>query len=175
VVKGSSSLNLREKWTIALQGTPSSHAWNFQRLFRSNRLPFIPTHGSEPPQATVGPNAHPMCRTYACRETTRPYSLLPCNTYSYTSNRVTGRTKIRVVGGISTPRADWLLGLLLTIFRGMWLVLSTLNHRYHTLRPYQIQQHRRGTISTMIPLTNPVRHPYSDYKNVNITTAISRE
>jgi hypothetical protein len=128
VVKGLSSLNLREKRMILnriqpCKGKPNSHAWNIQRLFRSNRLPFIPTRGSEPPQATVGPYAHPMCRTYACRATTRPYSWLPCNTYSYTSNRVTGRTKIRVVGGMSTPRADWLLGLPLTIFRGMWLVL----------------------------------------------------
>jgi hypothetical protein len=29
-----------------------------------------------------------------------------------------------VVGGMSTPRADRLLGLPLTIFHGMWLVLS---------------------------------------------------
>jgi hypothetical protein len=34
------------------------------------------------------------------------------------------KTKLRVVGGISTPRADRLLGLPLTIFRRMWLVLS---------------------------------------------------
>jgi hypothetical protein len=73
---------------------------------------------------------------------------------------------------MSTPRADWLLGLPLTIFRDMWL---TLNHRYHTLRPYQIQQHRRGIISTIIPHISPIRHPYSDYRNVNIATPISRE
>jgi hypothetical protein len=39
----------------------------------------------------------------------------------------------------------------------------------------QIHQHRRGIISTMIPHINPVRHPYSDYRNVNIATPISRE
>jgi hypothetical protein len=61
----------------------------------------------------------------------------PCNMYSYTSNQVTRRIKIRVVGGMSTPRADWLLGLPLTIFRGMWLVFQSLNPHYHTLRPYQ--------------------------------------
>jgi hypothetical protein len=75
------------------KGKPNSHAWNIQRLFRSNRLPFIPTRGSDPPQATAGPYAHPMCRTYACRATTRPYSWLPCNTYSHTSKRVIGKTK----------------------------------------------------------------------------------
>jgi hypothetical protein len=75
------------------KGKPNSHAWNIQRLFRSNHLPFIPTRGSEPPQATAGPYAHPMCRTYACRATTRSYSWLPCNTYSHTSKRVTRKTK----------------------------------------------------------------------------------
>jgi hypothetical protein len=53
------------------------------------------------------------------------------------ARRCVRKTKLRVVGVMSTSRADWLLGLLLTIFHGMWLVLSTLNHRYHTLRPYQ--------------------------------------
>jgi hypothetical protein len=40
------------------------------------------------------------------------------------TRRFVRKTKLRVVGGMSTPRADWLLGLPLTIFRGMWLVLS---------------------------------------------------
>jgi hypothetical protein len=35
------------------KGKPNSLAWNIQRLFRSNRLPFIPTRGSEPPQVTA--------------------------------------------------------------------------------------------------------------------------
>jgi hypothetical protein len=46
-----------------------------------------------------------------------------CGTYSRTSVCVQ-KTKLRVMGGMSTPRADWLLGLPLTIFHGMWLVLS---------------------------------------------------
>jgi hypothetical protein len=41
------------------------------------------TRGSVPPQATVGPYAHPMCRTYACSTTTWPYSCPRCETYSY--------------------------------------------------------------------------------------------
>jgi hypothetical protein len=129
VANGSSSLNLREKWTILnriskpCKGKPNSHAWNIQWLFRSNRLPFIPTRRSVPPQATVGPYAHPMCRTYVYSATTWPYSCPLCGTYSRTSVRVR-KTKLRVVGGMSTPRAEWLLGLPLTIFRGMWLVLS---------------------------------------------------
>jgi hypothetical protein len=43
--------------------------------------------------------------------------------YSRTSVRVQ-KTKLRVVGGMTTPRTDRVLGLLLTIFHGMWLVLS---------------------------------------------------
>jgi hypothetical protein len=129
VAKGSSSLDLREKQTIQnrifkpCKGKPNSHAWNIQRLFQSNRLPFIPTHGSVPPQAAVGPCAHPMCRTYVYSATTWPFSCPLCETYSRTSVRVR-KTKLLVVGGMSTPRADRLLGLPFTIFRGMWLVLS---------------------------------------------------
>jgi hypothetical protein len=40
------------------------------------------------------------------------------------ARRCVRKTKLRVVGGMSTCQADWLLGLPLTIFRGMWLVLS---------------------------------------------------
>jgi hypothetical protein len=129
VAKRSSSLNLREKRTILnrisqpCKGKPNSHVWNIQRSFRSYRLPFIPTRGSGPPQATVGPYTHAMCRTYVCSATIWPYSYPLCGTYPRTSVRVR-KTKIRVVGGMSTPRADWLLGLPLTIFRGTWLVLS---------------------------------------------------
>jgi hypothetical protein len=46
-----------------------------------------------------------------------------CEMYSRTLVRVR-KTKLRVVGGMSPPRADRLLGLPLTIFHGMWLVLS---------------------------------------------------
>jgi hypothetical protein len=124
VAKGSSSLNLREKRTILNQisqpckGKPNSQAWNIQWSFRSNRLPFIPTHRSGPPQATVGPYAHLMCRMYVCSATTWSYSYPLCGMYSRTSVRV-WKTKLRVVGGMSTPRADQLLGLPLTIFCGM--------------------------------------------------------
>jgi hypothetical protein len=129
VAKGSSSLNLREKRMILnriskpCKGKTNSHAWNIQWSFRSNRLPFIPTRGSVPPQATVGSYAHPMCRTYVCSATTWSYSCPLCGTYSCMSVHVR-KTKLRVVGDMSTPRADWLLDLPLTIFHGMWLVLS---------------------------------------------------
>jgi hypothetical protein len=50
VVKGISSLNFRERRTIlnrisTLQGKSNTHAWNIQRSFRSNHLPFIPGRG----------------------------------------------------------------------------------------------------------------------------------
>jgi hypothetical protein len=129
VVKGSSSLNLREKRTILnriqpCKDKPNSHAWNTKGSFRSNRLPFIPTHGSEPPQATAGPYTLPKCRTYACSATTCPYSWLPLQHVFLHVESSNQKKQIRVVGCMSTPRADWLLGLPLTIFRGMRLVLS---------------------------------------------------
>jgi hypothetical protein len=120
VVKGSSSLNLREKWTIPesnfqpCKGKPNSHAWNTKGLFRSNHLAFIPTRGSDPPQATAGPYALPKCRTYACSATTCPYSWLPLQHVFPHIESSNQKKQIRVVGGMSTPRADWLLGLPLT-------------------------------------------------------------
>jgi hypothetical protein len=45
-----------------------------------------------------------VCRTYGCSATTTRTPGCPCNTYSHMSNRVTRRTKIRVVGGMSTCR-----------------------------------------------------------------------
>jgi hypothetical protein len=50
-------------------------------------------------------------------------TLIRCGTYSLMLVRVR-KTKLRVVGGMSTPRADRVLGLPLTIFHGTWLVLS---------------------------------------------------
>jgi hypothetical protein len=58
-----------------LQGKPNTHAWNIQRLFLSNRFPHIPGYGSRPPQATAGPYAHQLCRTYVCSVTTKPVFL----------------------------------------------------------------------------------------------------
>jgi hypothetical protein len=93
VAKGSSSLNLYEKRTILNQiskpckGKPNLHTWNIQWLFWSNRLPFIPTRRLVPPQATIGPYAHPMCRMYVYSVTTWPYSCPLCGTYSRTSVR----------------------------------------------------------------------------------------
>jgi hypothetical protein len=57
-----------------------------------------------------------VCVTVGCTH-------ILCETYSRTLVRVR-KTKLRVVGGMSTPRADRVLGLPLTIFHGMWLVLS---------------------------------------------------
>jgi hypothetical protein len=58
-----------------LQGKPNTHAWKIQRSFRSNRFPHIPGYGSGPPQATVGPYAHQLCRIYVCSTTTKPVFL----------------------------------------------------------------------------------------------------
>jgi hypothetical protein len=80
VAEGISSLNHCEKRTIpesnsTLQGKPNTHAWNTNRSFRSNRFPHIPGYGSGPPQATAGPYAHQLCRTYVCSATTKPVFL----------------------------------------------------------------------------------------------------
>jgi hypothetical protein len=58
-----------------LQGKPNTHAWNTNRAFRSNRFSHIPGYGSGPPQATAGPYAHQLCKTYICSATTKPVFL----------------------------------------------------------------------------------------------------
>jgi hypothetical protein len=128
VAEGISSLNLREKWTIlnrisTLQGKPNTHAWNIHRLFQSNHLPFIPDRG----QATTSglqDRTHTKCagHTFVAR-LQNPYSCLSRRTYSHRSVREKNQIN-RVVGGMPICRADLLLGLPLTIFHGMWLVLS---------------------------------------------------
>jgi hypothetical protein len=150
VAKGSSSLDLCEKQMIQnwifkpCKGKSNSHAWNIQWLFRNNRLPFIPTRGSVPPKAIVGPYAHPMCRTYACSATTWLYSCPLCGTYSRTLVRVR-KTKLRVVEGMSTSRANRLLGLPLT--HNSRHVGSTFKHLTTATTHRDLinfYQHRRG-------------------------------
>jgi hypothetical protein len=64
-----------------------------------------------------------LCEMYPYMCVTVGHTHIRCGTYSRMLVRVR-KTKLRVVEGRSTPRADRLLGLPLTIFRGMWLVLS---------------------------------------------------
>jgi hypothetical protein len=86
------------------------------------------------------------------------------------SNR---KKQIRVVGGMSTPRADWLTAYHISRHVASTFKRSTTATTHCDLN--QIYQHRRGIISTMILHINPVRHPYSDYRDVNIATPISCE
>jgi hypothetical protein len=64
-------------------------------------------------------------------------------------------------------------GLLVTRLTAYYIsrhVASTFKRLTTTTTHYdlsQIHQHRRGIISTMILHIDPVRHPYSDYRNVN--------
>jgi hypothetical protein len=79
---------------LTLQGKPNTHAWNTTGSFQSNRLPFIPTRGSEPPQATAGTYAHPMCAGHtSVARLQNPYSWLPLQHVFPQSNQVTKRTK----------------------------------------------------------------------------------
>jgi hypothetical protein len=118
VAKGSSSLDLHEKRTIQnrifkpCKGRPNSHAWNIQRLFQSNRLPFIPTRGSVPPQATVGcAGRTPVARLH---------DRTPVRCAEHTPAR-------RCV--CEKPNYEWCgtyssMAYRLPIIRSMWLVLS---------------------------------------------------
>jgi hypothetical protein len=93
-----------------LQRKPNSHAWNIQCLFRSNRLPFIPGRGAGHHKRLAGSYAHQLCRTYVCSATT--LTRIPvCLAERTPTHRCVRKNKLRVVGGMPTCRADWLLGL----------------------------------------------------------------
>jgi hypothetical protein len=148
-----SSLNLREKQMILnwiskpCKGKPNSHACNIQRLFRSNSLPFIPTHETGPPQATVGPYAHPMCRTYVSSATTWLYSCLLCGTYS----RMSVRVKNKITSGGRYAHSSGLLVTRLTAYHISWHVASTFKHLTTATTHCDLNnfyQHRWGNLSS---------------------------
>jgi hypothetical protein len=168
-----SSLNLREKRMILnriskpCKGKPNSHAWNIQRSFQSNHLPFIPTRGSGPPQVTVGPYAHPMCRTYVCSATTWPYSCPLRGTYS----RMSVSVKNQITSGGRYVHSSGRLVIRLTAFHISRHVASTFK-RLTTATTYcdliNFYQHRRGNLPSHDTAHDPIHHPYSDCRVVNI-------
>jgi hypothetical protein len=129
VAKESSSLNLREKWMILnrispLQGKPNSHAWNIEKIVPKQPFAF---HSRSWIRST--PSDCKTIRTSNVQDvslqrycmTVLLVSLQHVFSHVEVNNQ---KNQIRVVGGMSTCRADWLLGLPLTIFHGMLLVLS---------------------------------------------------
>jgi hypothetical protein len=173
VAEGISSLNLREKRTIlnriskSCKGKPNSHAWNIQWSFRSNHLPFIPTRGSGPPQVAVGSYAHPMCRTYICSATTWLYSCPLCGTYS----RMSVRVKNQITSGGRYVHSSGQLVTRLTAFHISRHVASTFKRLATATTHYDLinfYQHRRGNLSSHDTAHDPVHHPYSDCRIVNI-------
>jgi hypothetical protein len=173
VVEGISSLNLREKRMILnrifkpCKCKPNSQAWNIQWSFRSNRLPFIRTPGSGPPQATVGPYAHPMCRTYVCSATTWPYSCPLCGTYS----RMSVRGKNQITSGGRYVHSSGRLVTRLTTFHISRHVDSTFKRLATTTTHCDLinfYQHRWGNHSCHDTAYDPVHRPYSDCRIVII-------
>jgi hypothetical protein len=64
------------------------------------------------------------------------------------ARRCVRKTKLRVVGGVSTPRADWLLGL--PLYHISRHVASTFKRLATTTTHYDLihfYQHRRGNLS----------------------------
>jgi hypothetical protein len=182
VTKGSSSLNLRGKRTIL------NRIFNLARINITHMLG-TPKGRSEATVCLsfrlVDQSHHKRLQDHTHYQSAghtsvarlqNPYSWLPLQHVFPHVESSNQKNQIHVVGGMSTPRADWLLGLPLT--QNSRHVVST----FKRLTPItthchliKIQQHRWGIISTMILHKTPVRHPYSDCRNVNITTPISRE
>jgi hypothetical protein len=128
VAKESISLNLHEKRMILhrispLQGKPNSHAWNIEKT-----VPKQPAFHSGSWIRSTTNDCRTICTSNMQDVRLQRYcmtvllvALQHVFPHVEASNRI---NQIRVVGGMSTCRADWLPGLPLTIFHGMWLVFS---------------------------------------------------
>jgi hypothetical protein len=136
------------------KGKPNSHAWNIQRSFRSNRLPFIPGRGTGPPQASVA----------------RLHDRTPVHSVEHTpARRCVRKNKVRVVGGMSTCRADWLLGL--PLYHISRHVASTFKRLATTTARCDLNnfyQNRQGKTLGHDIVHDPIHHPYSDCRIVNM-------
>jgi hypothetical protein len=85
------------------------------------------------------------------------------------AHRCVRKTKLRVVGGMSTPRADWLLGL--PLYHISQHVASTFKRLATTATHCNLinfYQHRQGNLSCHDIAYDPVHHPYTDCRIVNI-------
>jgi hypothetical protein len=85
------------------------------------------------------------------------------------ARRCVRKTKLRVVGGMSTPRADWLLGLpLYYISRHMASTFKRLATTTTHCDLINFYQHRRGNVLSHDTAHDPIHQPYSDCRIVNI-------
>jgi hypothetical protein len=84
------------------------------------------------------------------------------------------KTKLRVVGGMSTCQADWLLGL--PLYHISRHVASTFKRLATTTTRCDLNnfnQNRQGKTPGHDTIHDPVHHPYSDCRIVN-TQLLSR-
>jgi hypothetical protein len=85
------------------------------------------------------------------------------------ARRCVRKTKLRVVGGMSTPRADWLLGLLFYhISRHVANTFKRLATTTTHCDLINFYQNRQGKSPSHDTAHDPVHHPYSDCKIVNM-------
>jgi hypothetical protein len=109
----------------------------------------------------------PMCRTYVCSATTWSYSCPLCRTYSRTSVRV----KNQITSGGRYVHYSGRLVARLTAYHISRHVASTFK-RLTTATAHcdlnNFYQHRRGNLPSHDTAHDPVHHPYSDCRIVNI-------
>ena len=149
-----SSLNHREKWTIpesnfiTLQGI-LNHTFEAPTRRPNNHSHHIPGRGSGPPQVTAG--LYPV--------------LLPvgvCEKPNYEG------------WGKSTCQANQVMGLPLTIFHDMWLVLW--KHLTTTTTHCDLSQFiNTDGVHSQVMIHNPVRDPYGDCRISKHSTPMSCE
>jgi hypothetical protein len=109
----------------------------------------------------------PMCRTYVCSATTWPYSCPLRGTYS----RMSVRMKNQIMsGGRYVHSSGWSVTMLTAYHISRYVVstfkrLTTATTHYDLINFYQ---HRRGNLPSHDTAHDPIHHPYSDCRIVNI-------
>jgi hypothetical protein len=98
--------------------------------------PHIPGYGSGPPQATAGPYAHQLCRTYICSATTKPVFLSAMQNVLPHVGACKHKIKVEWWRQVHLPGHS---GTRLTAYHISRHVASTFkrlaSHHYHTFRP----------------------------------------
>jgi hypothetical protein len=109
----------------------------------------------------------PMCRTYVCSTTTWPYTCPLRGTYY----RMSVREKNQITSGGRYVHSSGRLVTRLTAFHISWHVASTFKRLTTTTTHCDLinfYQHKRDKLPSHDTAHDPVHHPYSDYRIVNI-------
>jgi hypothetical protein len=173
VAEGISSLNLYEKWTILNRISTPCKANLTHTLGTSTDSSKVTVYLSfrlmeQGHHKRLKDRTHTNCAGHTSVAWLHDHTPVCCAERSPTG-RCVRKTKLQVVRGMSTPRADWLLGL--PLYHISRPVASTFKRLATTITHCDLinfYQHRQGNLSSYDTVHDPVHDTYSDCRIVNI-------